>query len=150
MPNEHKTILNGIPLADLIDQILGHLDAVPIVDSIAQLLAITNHPLIHIQFKSLEDDKPLPKALLWNRKSWMGHYERQMRLKRDSAEQRMIANLFSENVDRIATKLAAKCGLPKDGMKDAASKMLFEARKSNNYSFLEAIGIYIEKYNKTV
>jgi len=128
-------------LKQFLDDYLGDLDKASIsyINALIIQAADPNEELCHVQLEDLTEyntsdygsahqasstSKTLNNPIIWWKKSWNIWYPAYTKRKQDDLEQRRRNNIQSENIDRIAKKLAAITTCSKESMRPAAFTML--------------------------
>ena len=135
--NENNLTIT-IKVSRFLDYILGSLEKVSIEKEEAKVLEILELPSIHVQFNSLETDKPLDKPLLWWSKEWYKDVKRREKIKKESELRRLAANKQSENIQKVLQFFTKKYHLPEKEARFAAEKIIIDG---GDRELLKAIGI---------
>lgn len=143
-PATEKTIT--LPISRFIEYLIGSADKrfrVNVDDAKILQLKDADEVFCHVEFPSNENTLDAP--CVWKAREWRTNYDTIQRNKEKAAAERLAANIFRENVDKVAKRLNIVTGLDLDRCRTTAILMV---RKGDRKT-LENLGINIEEWDKT-
>lgn len=143
--SEDKTIT--LPISRFIEYLVGSADKryhVHADDATVLALKDSAEVFAHVEFP--DKDNTLDMPCVWRAKEWKVDAEKRARDKANAAKERLAANIFHENIDRVSKRLVQLTGLDIERVRVTAIAMV----KRGNREELAKMGITLEEWDKQV
>lgn len=144
-PTTEKTIT--LPISRFIEYLIGSADKrYRVHPDDATVLALKDNDEVFAHVELPNKDNQLEMPCVWKAREWKLTYEKRERDKANAARERLAANIFRENVEKVARRLAILSSLDIETVRGTAIIMV---RKGDRAALIK-LGINIEEWDKNI